>query len=111
MSVDFVPRSRTWASPSQICETVIAIHYPENTVKGGITNGSQRPIIAASPEERGRVKLAQRQDREDKDKGTRTMRVKFTILIFRCLLTVRLIRLHGGDAVAMGAVLAAGNPL
>ena len=44
----------------QICEVVIAIHYPERGVKGGITNGRQCPIITASPEEHRRVKLAQR---------------------------------------------------
>lgn len=91
-----------------ICETVIAMHYPENRVKGRITNGSQCRIITASPEEHRRVKLAQRHNKQDKGRDE-TIQVKFTILIFRCLLllSICLIRLHSEKVVAMGAVLAA----
>lgn len=43
-----------------ICESMIAMYYPEDSMKGRITNGSQRLIITTSPEEHRRVKLAQR---------------------------------------------------
>lgn len=71
----------------QICEAVIAMHYPESAVKGRITNCSQWPIITAGPEEHRRVKLAQRHhQRERRRRENNTKQVKFTILIFRCLL-------------------------
>lgn len=44
----------------QICVAVIVMHYLVKAVKGRITNDKQCPIITASPEEHGRVKLAQR---------------------------------------------------
>lgn len=48
-------RVLVYGHAQQICEAVIAMHYPESGVKGRITNGSQCPIITASPEEHGRL--------------------------------------------------------
>lgn len=66
------------------------MHYPKSRVKGRITNGSQCHIITVSPEELRRVKLALRHNQQDtireKQEREKTMRVKSTLLIFRCLL-------------------------
>lgn len=59
----------------QICEAVIATRYPENGVKGRITNGSQWPIITAGPEEHRRGRLAQTQQTGQRPRQDNTIEV------------------------------------